>query len=178
MITITPEELDALLSRCSIRTYQARDMLSQQGQVSDAVFFINRGITRSLIVDRQGEEHSIHFSMENSFIAEYSSFMTQQPGANSIQALEETEVVVMPREAVLWGYDHLREGDRMGRLIAEGYFLYFDNRLKNQYIYTAAERYKYITKIFPNIHHRVPQHMIASYLGITPVHLSRLKRQR
>jgi hypothetical protein len=64
----------------------------------------------------------------------------------------------------------------MGRLIAEFYFVYQDNRVRNMYARTAKERYDGISKIFPNIHHRVPQHMIASYLGITPVHLSRLKK--
>jgi hypothetical protein len=64
----------------------------------------------------------------------------------------------------------------MGRVIAEFYFIYFDNRLKNNYAYSATERYATISAVFPDIHNRVPQHMIASYLGISPVHLSRLKK--
>lgn len=65
----------------------------------------------------------------------------------------------------------------MGRLIAEWYFIYKDTRIKNLYALTPKERYDQITDVFPNIHNRVPQHMIASYLGITAVHLSRLKKQ-
>jgi hypothetical protein len=82
----------------------------------------------------------------------------------------------MPRSAVDWDYKNLKEGDKLGRLIAEFYFIYQDNRIKNLYARSAKERYDTITEVFPNIHNRVPQHMIASYLGITPVHLSRLKK--
>jgi hypothetical protein len=56
------------------------------------------------------------------------------------------------------------------------YFIYQDDRIKNNYIRTRKERYDSINEVFPNIHNRVPQHMIASYLGITPIHLSRLKK--
>ena len=91
-------------------------------------------------------------------------------------SIEETEVVVLPRSAIEWGYKHLTEGQKMGRLIAEYYFIYQDDRIKNLYARTPKQRYDSITEVFPNIHNRVPQHMIASYLGITPVHLSRLKK--
>jgi CRP-like cAMP-binding protein len=62
------------------------------------------------------------------------------------------------------------------QFIAEYYFIYQDNRIKNLYLTTPIERYNSIKNIFPNIHNRVPQHMIASYLGITPIHLSRIKK--
>lgn len=176
MITISTQEMDGLLKECYSKTVKPKQLLSQQGEVSNDIFFICAGMTRSTIVDHSGEEHTIHFSLENQFIADYSSFMLKTPAANSIQAIEETEVVVMPRSAIEWGYANLQQGDRLGRLIAEYYFIYFDNRLKNQYAFTPAQRYENISRVFPNIHNRVPQHMIASYLGISPVHLSRLKK--
>jgi CRP-like cAMP-binding protein len=129
-----------------------------------------------LITDKEGDEHTIHFALENQFISDYSNFMQKQPSFYTLQALEETEVVVVPRSAIEWGYKNLKEGEKMGRLIAEYYFIYQDNRIKNTYSRTPKERYDNITNVFPNIHNRVPQHMIASYLGITPVHLSRLKK--
>jgi hypothetical protein len=92
--------------------------------------------------------------------------------------LEETEIVILPRSTIEKGYKNLSEGQKMGRLIAEYYFIYQDNRIKNSYIRTPKQRYDSITEIFPNIHNRVPQHMIASYLGITPIHLSRLKKAK
>lgn len=177
MIEVSDDALDSFLGLCYLKTFKPKEFLGIQGRVSDEVFFINRGITRSLVVDHFGEEHTIHFSLEHQFICDYTSFITRVPAINSIQALEETEVVVMPRKAIDWGYQNFQQGDRMGRLIAEYYFIYFDQRLKNQYVLTPTERYATMANVFPNIHNRVPQHMIASYLGISPIHLSRLKKR-
>ena len=176
MINISEEELDHFLSACFIKKFKRKEILSRPGVVPNEIFFINEGILRVIIEDRNATEHSIHFALENQFIADYSSFMLQKPSLYSLQALEETEVVVMPRSAIDWGYKHMKEGDKLGRLIAEFYFIYQDNRIKNLYARTPKERYDTITDVFPDIHNRVPQHMIASYLGITPVHLSRLKK--
>lgn len=94
----------------------------------------------------------------------------------TLQTLEETQVVVLPRAAIEWGYSNLKEGEKMGRLVAEYYYIYQDDRIKNNYVRTPKQRYDSISEVFPNIHNRVPQHMIASYLGISPIHLSRLKK--
>ncbi len=177
MITISDAELAQFLQFCFSRKYQAKEFLSTQGEISNEIFFIIKGITRSTLIDHTGAEHTIHFSPEYQFVAEYTSFMLKIPATNNIQAIEETEVVVLPRQGIEWGYKNLTQGDKMGRLIAEYYFVYFDNRLKNQYVYTPAQRYENISKVFPDIHNRVPQHMIASYLGVSPVHLSRLKKE-
>lgn len=176
MIEITESEMQSMLSGCYVRTFPPKALLSRQGEISNDIFFILSGITRSLIQDSQGNEHTIHFSLEHQFIADYSSFLSKAPATNSVQAIEATQVVVMPRSTIEWGYRNLKQGDKLGRIIAEYYFVYFDNWLKNQYIYSPSERYDNISRIFPNIHNRVPQHMIASYLGVSPVHLSRLKR--
>ncbi|MBX2895229.1 MAG: Crp/Fnr family transcriptional regulator [Cyclobacteriaceae bacterium] len=176
MITMFDQEAEKFLSFCYFKTFHQKEFLGRQGEVCQDIFFIIKGITRSLIVDTAGEEHTIHFSLENQFICDYTSFMLQTPATNSLQAVEETEVVVLPRKAIEWGYANLQQGDKLGRLIAEYYFIYFDIRLKNQYLFTPAQRYENLSKVFPNIHNRVPQHMIASYLGVSPVHLSRLKK--
>lgn len=176
MITISDEGMEGLLKNCYPKIFKKQEALSRPGLVPNEIFFINRGILRVIILDKNGTEHTIHFAMENQFIADYSSFILRQPSLYTLQAIEETEVVVMPRSAIEWGYANLKQGDKLGRLIAEFYFIYQDNRIRNQYARTPKERYDGIADVFPNIHNRVPQHMIASYLGITPVHLSRLKK--
>lgn len=177
MINIPENELNEFLGSCFLRTYRRKEMLSQPLKVPNEIFFINSGIVRVVITDSKGAEHTIHFALEGQFIADYSCFMQRQPSFYSLEALEDSEVVVLPRSAIEWGYQNLTEGDKLGRLIAEFYFIYQDNRIKNQYIRTPKERYDSITEVFPDIHNRAPQHMIASYLGITPVHLSRLKKE-
>ena len=178
MIRITASELDAFLAGAFDREYKRLECICTEGSVPDEVYFVNKGIIRVLLTDSEGKEHTVHFALENQFIADYSGFLQQQPGLYTLQALEDCHLTVLPRPTIEWGYAHLREGQKMGRLIAEFYFIYQDERIKNQYVRTAKERYDAITEVFPNIHKRVPQHMIASYLGISPIHLSRLKRSR
>lgn len=165
------------LSLLYSKTFKKNEILSAYNLVPKEVFFINKGILRVVISGVDGTEHTIHFALENQFIADYSGFILQQPSMYTLQALEDMEVVVLPRAAIEWGYQNLTEGDKLGRLIAEYYFVYQDTRIKNLYSRTPKQRYDTITDVFPNIHNRVPQHMIASYLGITPVHLSRLKKE-
>lgn len=176
MITITPDELDSLKNRCFCTTFKKQEILSRPDSVPNEIFFISEGIIRVTFTDNKGLEHTTHFALENHFIADYSCFILKQPSLYTLQAIEDTSVVVMPRETVEWGYKNLTEGNKLGRLIAEYYFIYQDNRINNLYARTPKERYDSITDVFPGIHNRVPQHMIASYLGITPVHLSRLKK--
>jgi len=176
MIAISEDELNEFLNLTVSKTYKRNTFLSIPDVVPNDVFFIKSGIIRVLLTDQNGEEHTIHFALENQFIADYSNFILQQPSSYTLQALEDTEVVVLPRKAIEWGYANLQEGQKMGRLIAEFYFIYQDNRIKNTYLRSPKERYDTIAQVFPNIHNRVSQHMIASYLGITPIHLSRLKK--
>lgn len=176
MITISDKELEDFLSRCIEKKFARHEIVSRPNVVPNEIFFINNGLIRVIVTDNEGIDHSLHFALENQFIADYSAFLLKQPSLYLLQTEEETETVVLPRAAIDWGYKNLKEGDKLGRLIAEFYFIYQDNRLKNLYATTPKQRYDTITEVFPNIHNRVPQHMIASYLGITPVHLSRLKK--
>lgn len=176
MISISEDELTGFLNQAYTRNFKRQEIVSRPGIIPNDIFFINTGLIRVIVTDRDFTEHTIHFALENQFIADYSCFMQKKPSLYTLQAIEATEVVVLPRSAIEWGYNSLAEGQKMGRLIAEYYFIYQDDRIKNQYARTPKERYDSITEVFPNIHNRVPQHMIASYLGITPVHLSRLKK--
>jgi signal-transduction protein with cAMP-binding, CBS, and nucleotidyltransferase domain len=176
MINVSEVELNDFLSGASIKTFKRQEVISQPNAIPNEIFFINKGIVRVLISDSEGTEHTIHFALENQFIADYSTFIQKKPSMYTLQTLEETQVVVLPRATIEWGYNNLKEGEKMGRLVAEYYYIYQDDRIKNNYVRTPKQRYDSISEVFPNIHNRVPQHMIASYLGISPIHLSRLKK--
>ncbi len=178
MIAVSDTEMAGLLENARMRTFRRQENLSLPDYTPNEIFFLNKGMIRVIVTDNKGTAHTIHFAMENQFIADYSSYILRQPSLYTLQAIEETEAVVLPRAAIDWGYRNLAQGDRLGRLIAEFYFIYQDNRIKNLYARTPKERYDTIEEVFPEIHNRAPQHMIASYLGITPVHLSRLKKQQ
>jgi CRP-like cAMP-binding protein len=131
MINLSATELNSLLDQCLIKNFKRHEILSRPNAIPNEIFFLNKGIIRVTILDNDGVEHTIHFALENQFIADYSCFLLKEPSLYSLQTIEETEVVVMPRAAIEWGYKNLNEGDKLGRLIAEDYFIYQDNRIKN-----------------------------------------------
>ncbi len=176
MINVSPEDLEILACKCSQKSFKKKSFLTTPDQATDEVFFITKGLVRLMICDLEGNEHSIHFALENQWIADYTSFLQNTKGNYYLQAMEPTEAIVMNRDTVNWCYQNTAEGEKMGRLIAEHYFKLMDNRIQNLYCKSPVERYKLMDELFPGIHNRIPQHMIASYIGISPVHLSRIKK--
>jgi len=175
LIDISDEEANVFMSFCYRKSFKKKSLISNEDKYIDEVYFIEKGILRVKITDLQGKEHTTHFAIENQFIADYNAFLTGEKSSYQLEALEDTEVIVMPRNAIEWGYQNMTEGQKLGRLIAEHYFVYLDTRIQRLYTLSPIEHYNLMSQIFPNIHNRVPQHMVASYLGITPIHLSRIK---
>lgn len=178
MISLTEREAEELMSMCYRRKFRKKEILSEDETIINEVYFIERGILRVKIFDVNGTEHTVHFAIENQFIADYRAFLTREKSSYLLEAMEATEVIVLPKTAIEWGYHNLQEGEKLGRRIAEYYFTYLDRRIEHLYTLSPIQRYDLMNQIFPNIHNRVPQHMIASYLGITPIHLSRIKKNR
>jgi CRP-like cAMP-binding protein len=123
MISISEAELNEFLGQAFTKTFNRQEIISRPNAIPNEIFFINKGLIRVLITDNEGTEHTIHFALENQFIADYSNYIQKQPSLYSLQAIEETHVVVLPRSAIEWGYTNLTEGQKMGRLIAEFYFI-------------------------------------------------------
>lgn len=178
MIKTTPQEMASFLAACSVKQFKRNEVLATAGRTPAAVFFVNQGLIRVFALDQEGREHTIHFALAGRFIADYAAFLQQIPACYTLEALEPTEVVVVPRQAIEQGYRDLPEGQQLGRLIAEYYFIYQDQRIKDLITLSPAARYAALDEVFPTLTNRVPQHLIASYLGITSVHLSRVKSRQ
>lgn len=178
IIDYTPKEWDGFASQIRIQEFKKSTFLAEANRIPEEVFFIEKGLIRVLINDSRGTEHTFHFATEGQFIADYASYLRMQPAHYSLQALEDTRVIVIPRAAIDWGYANMKQGEKLGRLVAEQYFSYHDDRIKQTFSQTPKERYDKIEEVFPGILNRIPQHMIASYLGISSVHLSRIKNQK
>ena len=177
MISLSDKEAEEFTKRCYKKSFSKKTLLSNDDKFIDEVYFKEKGILRVKIIDLEGREHTTHFAVENQFIADYNAFLTGKKSSYQLEALEDVDAIVMPRAAIEWGYIHLKEGQKLGRLIAEYYYSYLDTRIQHLYTLPVTERYLLMSTIFPGIHNRVPQHMIASYLGITSIHLSRVKKQ-
>ncbi|MDZ4840458.1 MAG: Crp/Fnr family transcriptional regulator [Bacteroidota bacterium] len=176
MIGITDDEFEKFVADSEVKIFKKQEYLNQPPNVPNHIYFINNGLLRLSIIDLNGDEHTTHFALENQFIADYSNFIMQTTSIYHIQALELSECVVIPRNSIEWGYKYLTQGEKLGRMIAEYYFMFLEEKIKTLYIVTPKDRYDNLGKQFYNIHNRVPQHLIASFLGISPIHLSQLKK--
>ncbi|PQJ76478.1 Crp/Fnr family transcriptional regulator [Polaribacter glomeratus] len=173
-IEISDEEWAHYSSMLQVKEIKKKDIILSEGSVCKEVFFINKGLLRIFFVDNNGEEKTFHFALEKTFATDYKSFLKEIPSNYSIQAMEDTQVLVMSLDMILGGYKMLTNGEKLGRLLAEDYFFMFNDKIQAMYTQTPLERYNDLTSSFPKIFQRVPQHLIASYLNISSVHLSRL----
>jgi CRP-like cAMP-binding protein len=174
-IEITDQEWTSYSSMLGVKKIKKKTRLLSEGTLCKEMFFINSGLLRIYFVDNNGEEKTFHLALENTFPADYQPFLKGSPSNYSIQAMEDTEVFVPSLEMGQGGYQKLQQGEKLGRRIAEDYFMMFNDKIQAIYAQTPLEHYKDLMLSFPNIFQRVPQHFIASYLNISAVHLSRLK---
>ena len=160
-----------------IKEFKKKEVILNVNSICQNVYFVNSGLLRTYFTDKNGRESTFHFAQEFDLATDLESFIQQTPSKYHIQALEETQVVVWPHKMVFDGYKNLRNGEKLGRMLTEKYFILFSNKIQSLYTKTPLERYNEMNKRFPTILQRVPQHYIASYLNITSVHLSRLKNE-
>jgi len=157
------------------KSIKKKEVILKEGSNCRDVFFIVSGLLRVYFIDKDGEEKSFHFAMENTFVTDYKSFLKKLPSNFSVQAMEDSIIILMSYDMLHDGYRKLRYGEKLGRLLAEDYLFLFNDKIQSIYTESPLERYKSMNAKFPKILQRIPQHYIASYLNISSVHLSRLK---
>jgi len=166
----------ALEGRLTIQKLKKGELLTRQGDISRTVSFINSGLLRMFyLVD--GKEISTGFMCEGEYISQYDSFLLQQPSAGNIDALEDCELVNLSYSDMQELYQMHPVFQTFGRRIAEKLFIMVTSQTTKLLTLTPEERYQAVLKHQPFVIKRVPQYMIASFIGITPEHLSRLRRK-
>jgi CRP-like cAMP-binding protein len=147
------------------------------GHTCKTIYFINRGIAR-IYYYKDGIDITDNFAVENNVIARIESLFTGKPSRKAIQILEDAEIVAIDANRLFKLYDSFPEIERLFRKIFEANHVATVNRIEGIQFHTAEERYKALLADAPDIVQRVPLKYIASYLGITQVSLSRIRRQR
>ncbi len=174
MPTLTEEGWLLCESVLRIRTRKKGELLQKQGSVCNHVSFVNHGLLR-MFSTWEDKEKVIEFFKEGDYTGDYRSFLLREPALTSLQALEDTEVAETTYEDLQMIYKKVPEANMIGRLIAEDLFI--DMCLKSGGLTgdSVEHRYRCLTIEKPWLVQRVPQYMIASYLGVTPEALSRIK---
>lgn len=177
-IGLTDPEWQALEAQLSTRTINRKDFLIRKGQKATEIGFLLSGSCR-VFYDKDGQEWTTYFCFENSLVAAYLSCITGQASTLSIQALEDCQLLIFDYQALTALYKPFPVYETFARKLAEYLFMGLDVRLAEQLMLSPEERYlKFLgSPAKRKIIERIPQQYIASYLGITPVSLSRIRRR-
>lgn len=168
------EEVARLFSQRKIRR---KGYLLQEGDVCRHYYFIVSGCFKMFAVDPSGKEHNLQFSAENDWISDLHSFYSEEPSRLYIEALEPSVVLQIQHEDLLYLFINYHKFDRNFRIITERKYIDFQNRILQNISSTAEERYISFTRQYPELLNRIPNTQIASYLGITPEFLSKIRKK-
>ena len=176
-VTLTNTEVDFLTSRLSSRKYLKGQYILQQGDISQTECFIISGCTKMFYLDDNGQEHIIMFSIEDWWTSDLGSFISQTPSDFNVQCLENTEIIQFSYNNIEEIFSKIPKLERFFRKIIEKAFVASQKRIIRNFSLTAKERYIIFRNNYPKIEQRIPQYLIASYLGITKEFLSKIKSQ-
>ncbi len=176
-INLTVEEETILLSKIVLRNYLKDQYIAQQGDICKNVNFIISGCTKTFYIDLEGQEHIVMFSIEDWWTSDLGSFITQTPADYNVQCIESTQLIQFTYDNLEELYNEIPKLERLFRKIVERAFAASQKRIIRNFSLTAKERYQIFKKSNPKIDQRVPQYMIASYLGVTKEFLSKIKSQ-
>ena len=176
-IDLTIEEETLLFSKVIHRDYLKGQYIVQQGDVCKSACFIISGCTKTFCMDKEGQEHIIMFSIEDWWTSDLGSFISQTPADYNVQCIENTQLIQFTYDALEELYEEIPKLERLFRKIVERAFIATQKRIIRNFSLSAKERYLIFKDTYPKIEQRVPQYMIASYLGITKEFLSKIKSQ-
>ncbi|MFT4984111.1 MAG: CRP-like cAMP-binding protein [Flavobacterium sp.] len=176
-VTLTAVEFDMCKTFFIPKKIRKKQTLLLEGDVCTYNAFIEKGILRSYTTDEKGNEHIIQFAFEGWWISDLSSFLMGKHSTYTIEAIEDSELLLLTASAREELMNALPVFERYQRLLLENAFIALQSRVNSALTATAEEKYIKLTNEYPDIIARVPQHMIASYLGLTPETLSRVRKQ-
>jgi CRP-like cAMP-binding protein len=166
-----------LLPHLNLKTIKKNTLFSKEGKVGKDIGFVLEGSLRHFY-NKDGEEKTTYFYFENSFVCDYISCISHQPGKLSIEALSDCQLIVFPYAALEILYTKSHQWERFGRLVAEYLANGLEDRMVGLLMLSPEERYiQLLQSNKQKILERIPQHLVANYLGITPVSLSRIRNR-
>lgn len=175
-VSLTATDKEMISTFFTKKSLRKKQYLLQAGDICSHLSFVAKGLLRTYNVDDKGEEHMSVFGWEGWWISDFSSFLSVKPAVFNIDAIEDTELLMISRP----DYDEFTLQvpvmDRYFRILYQNSLVTKERRLMSSITYTAAQKYVQLIDSNPEIINRIPQKMIASYLGIAPETLSRIKR--
>lgn len=177
LITLAPADEAIILSVCKYKSLKKKEFLLQEGEVLKNYAFVDGGVLRSYSVDDNGFDHIIQFAPPGWWISDMRSLLEQQPASLNIDAVDESEVVLISYADMQILYDKVPELNRFFRLLSERALATQQHRVIDALSLSAKERYNNFCRLYPSLITCLPQKHIAAYIGITPEFLSKMLKQ-
>jgi CRP-like cAMP-binding protein len=176
IISIDEDELNYCKTLFVPKKLRKRQYLLQEGDVCKYQAFVEKGMLRSYHIDEKGTEHILQFASEGWWVADLSSYITGEPSLFNIEALEDSQLLLLSK--ISW--DQLMQSipkfEHYFRIIIQNHLIATQKRVMQSHTETSEEMYLKFVQTYPECIQRIPQHMIASYLGISRETLSRLRK--
>jgi CRP-like cAMP-binding protein len=176
-IQLDKTETDYFVSLLQHRKIHRRGFLLRQGEICKTENFIIKGCLKVYSIDDNGFDHIVMFGIEDWWVGDLYSFLTQTPANYFIDAIEDTEILTISKPYLDKLYERVPKFERFFRIILQNAFIAQQNRIDQNLSFTAEQRYLDFIKRYPQLVQRVPQKQIAAYLGMTPVFLSMLRKK-
>ena len=176
-IKISDEEFNFCRTLFTPKKLRKRQYLLQEGDVGKYQAFVEKGTLRSYTIDDKGAEHILQFATEGWWIADLYSFLTDEASIYTIDAIEDTEILLINKSSWNLLMQDIPQFEHYFRILLQNHLISTQRRLMQSLSESAEEKYIKFIKTYPDCVQRFPQHMIASYLGITRETLSRLRKQ-
>ena len=175
-LPLSEEEKKLVEARATLRKIKRRQMILQEGFVCKHYSFVVEGCFRMYGVDDKGTEHNLQFAAENDWIADIGSFHSAKPSQLFIEAIEPSVILQIEKENLYFLYINIPKLDRIFKVIIENKYVELQNRVLQNISSTAQQRYLNFLEQYPTLSLRLPNAQIASYLGITPEFLSKIRK--
>lgn len=175
-LDVEKREIKSIIDDCTIKTYKKDEFLLREKEICYHTFFVEKGLLRQYSIDKKGKEHILQFAPENWFISDRESVYFNQPSRYFIQALEDTRVVLIDEKIITRLERKISTFRDFNNQLLHNHIRHLQNRINQLLSAHAEDRYLSFTKMYPDVLLRVPQSMVASFLGITPESLSRVRK--
>jgi CRP-like cAMP-binding protein len=177
-VTLSESDKAFIKQRFTLRKIKRKSYFLREGDLGFEQAFIISGTMRVFYIDGKTQEHVLYFGFKDWWIGDLASFELRSPSQLNVQALEDTWVLAFTHDGIDEIFKHITQMERLFRIMAQRTLAVLQKRLFLTVSASAEERYLALIERHPSIEQLVPQHQIASYLGILPESLSRMKKQR
>lgn len=176
-VVLNEIETQFLSSKIKLLQVKKKEFLLQEGAVCKANYFVEKGLLRMFFINDKGVEQITQFALENWWLSDYMSFTMQSKAQFYIQAVENSDIIVIEHHMQEELFKQLPQLERYFRMMMQRAYAASQMRFKYFYDYSKEENYRQFVALFPEFIQRIPQYMLASYLGLTPEYLSELRKK-